>query len=110
MVSLPLVVSFAFADTGRSLTPRFPARLALFLDFMVTSYGEASIASGVPRRRRLENHNRHRLGAATCPRGMAQLGRECRSLPRFRGDAAGPRGVGHDFNPHGGAWRERPQW
>jgi hypothetical protein len=32
------------------LTPRFPARLALFFNFMVSSYGETAIASGVPRR------------------------------------------------------------
>ena len=60
MVSLPPVVSFAFADTGRSLTPRLAARLALFVNFIAASYGEAAIASGVPRRMRLENHNRHR--------------------------------------------------
>ena len=82
VVSLPPVVAFAFADTDRSLTPRLPARLALFLNFIAASYGEVAIASDVPRRMRLENHNRHRLGAAICPK---RDGRRRASLDRGRG-------------------------
>ena len=91
----PLVCALAsrsvFASRGvlrlrrrRSLIPRFPARLALLFNFMVASFGEAAIASGVPRRMRLENHNRHRLGAAICPKrdgaGSGGRARPCRRL------------------------------
>src|SRR5262245_13210245 len=70
MVSLPRVAPFLFADTGRSLTRRLPARLARFLAFMAVLLCGAGIASGVPRRKRrtpLEIRDHDRLDAAICP-------------------------------------------